>query len=41
MPYDAQRDETVEILAGLPGGPELLAWFGGVPNFGDGEKCWA
>ena len=33
----ADRDRTAGILAGLPGGPELLAWFGGVPNFGDGE----
>jgi hypothetical protein len=37
MPYDAQRDETVEILKDVPGCLELLAWFGGVPNFGDGE----
>jgi hypothetical protein len=37
MPHDAERDETAEILKDLPGGPELLAWFGGVPNFGDAE----
>jgi hypothetical protein len=29
--------KTVEILEKLPGGPELLAWFGGSLNFGDGE----
>jgi hypothetical protein len=37
MSYDAEVEETAEILKGLPGGPELLAWFGGVPNFGDAE----
>jgi hypothetical protein len=36
----AQGDElreTLEILEKLPGGRELLVWFGGIPNFGDGE----
>jgi hypothetical protein len=30
-------DNTASILAEIPGGPELLDWFGGSPNFGDAE----
>lgn len=33
----ADQRLTVEILKELPGGPELLDWFGGDPNFGDSE----
>jgi hypothetical protein len=29
--------ETAEILKSVPGGLELLEWFRGEPNFGDGE----
>lgn len=29
--------ETSDILRNLPGGSELIAWFGGSPNFGDAE----
>jgi hypothetical protein len=34
MPHDAK---TAEVLEALPGGRELLAWTGGIPNFGDAE----
>jgi hypothetical protein len=34
---DDDPNEIAEILLTLPGGRELLAWFGGVANFGDGE----
>ena len=30
-------DETASILASIPGGKELLNWFGKKPNFGDAE----
>ena len=30
-------DETASILASIPGGNELLNWFGNKPNFGDSE----
>ena len=39
-PYDESevcRLETVGILQELPGGPELLDWFGGAPSFHDSE----
>lgn len=29
--------ETIEILEEVPGGPDLLAWFDGLPEFGDAE----
>lgn len=37
MPQDDEFAQTASILKELPGGSELLAWFGGIPNFGDGE----
>ena len=30
-------DEAETIYAGIPGGPELLTWFGRVPTFHDAE----
>lgn len=30
-------DDLAGVLRGVPGGLELLAWFGGVPSFHDGE----
>jgi hypothetical protein len=32
-----QNDETTNILQSLPGGPQVLSWFGGRANFGDAE----
>jgi hypothetical protein len=32
-----QLKETASLLALIPGGSELLQWFGSVPEFGDGE----
>jgi hypothetical protein len=32
-----QNDETANILQSLPGGPQVLSWFGGRANFGDAE----
>jgi hypothetical protein len=29
--------ETISILDKIPGGPEVIAWFGGYPEFGDAE----
>ena len=37
MPYNPWFTETAEVLKGVPGGVELLEWFGGKPTFGDGE----
>ena len=34
---DTRTAETARVLGSLPGGPELLDWFGGRPEFGDGE----
>ena len=33
----ADIDETVSLLAALPGGPERVAWFAGPVGFGDAE----
>lgn len=30
-------EETTALLSNLPGGPELLEWFDGAPEFGDAE----
>lgn len=30
-------EETISILRGIPGGGEVVAWFGGRPEFGDAE----
>jgi hypothetical protein len=35
--FDGRMTETERILAGIKGGPELIEWFGGHVNFGDGE----
>ena len=37
FPSEPIIDDTASILAEIPGGPELLDWFGGSPNFGDAE----
>jgi hypothetical protein len=37
MSYNTEYTETIEVLKVVPGGMELLAWFGGEPTFGDGE----
>ncbi len=34
---DEARQETQRLLATIPGGKELLEWFGGVASFGDSE----
>jgi len=34
---DERLEETVSILNGIPGGREVIAWFGGRPEFGDAE----
>jgi hypothetical protein len=34
---EAEAKETASILGSVPGGQELLAWFAGLPNFGDAE----
>jgi hypothetical protein len=34
---DDDMTETERILSGIEGGPELLQWFNGRVNFGDGE----
>jgi hypothetical protein len=37
LSYNTWSTETAEILQAVPGGAELLEWFGGEPDFGDGE----
>ena len=34
---EEELKETAALLSKLPGGPELLEWFDGVPEFGDAE----
>lgn len=34
---EKEQRETASLLLKIPGGPELLEWLGGVPEFGDGE----
>jgi hypothetical protein len=34
---DDSLAETISILHGIPGGGEVVAWFGGWPKFGDAE----
>jgi hypothetical protein len=34
---NSECEETANVLKTLSGGPELLVWFGGEPNFGDAE----
>ena len=34
---DPRIAETIRVLNSLSGGAELLSWFGGRPEFGDGE----
>jgi hypothetical protein len=35
--HEEELRETATILTKIPGGPELLDWCDGVPDFGDGE----
>jgi hypothetical protein len=34
---DQSLEETISILNEIPGGREVVAWFGGRPEFGDAE----
>jgi hypothetical protein len=34
---DQSLEETISILNEIPGGREVVAWFGGRPDFGDAE----
>ena len=34
---DEEFKETASLLSKITGGSELLEWFGGIPDFGDGE----
>jgi len=34
---DESLEETISILNEIPGGREVVAWFGGRPDFGDAE----
>jgi hypothetical protein len=34
---DETLEQTISILNEIPGGPEVVAWFGGWPEFGDAE----
>ena|ERR1700743_3775724 len=35
--HEEELKETAAVLMKIPGGPELLEWCDGVPEFGDGE----
>jgi hypothetical protein len=34
---DHALEETIAILNEIPGGRDVIAWFGGRPEFGDAE----